>query len=285
MLALYSALWLGVSGDAAAGDEVPKALVHARLVAEAASLQRNHDGWLAVQLTMEPGWHIYWRNPGDAGLATSVKWKLPAGVTAGPIAWPRPERFSARSIVGYGYRERVALLVPVKVPQRFAPKTLTVEAAVSWLTCAEVCIPGGQTLRLTLPVGDFAPKRATAHAHVFAETRRQLPQPARFPVTFVMDDERIRLRFARAAFAGVEQASVAFYPFDSRLIEHGAPQEMALDRQNVELLLRRSAVAIDRAGMLDGLLIVEETRSGNVKAHAFEISARRSDTGDPAPIR
>src|SRR5262249_12940294 len=152
--------------------------VHARLLTETLSLQRNHDGWLAVELTIEPGWHVYWRNPGDAGLATSVKWKLPPQVSAGPIAWPRPERFSARSIVGYGYRERVALLVPLKVPSRFTSETLTMEAVVSWLACAEVCVPGGQTLTLTVPVGDSAPRRDAGRAHMFAETRQQLPRPA-----------------------------------------------------------------------------------------------------------
>src|SRR5262249_33492658 len=159
LLALYSALAASATANATAADDAGKALVRARLLAETTALQRNHDGWLAVELSIEPGWHVYWRNPGDAGLATSVKGKLPAGVTAGPMAWPQPERFSARSIVGYGYRERVALLAPLKVPSRFAPETLTIEAAVSWLACAEVCIPGGQTLKLTVPVVDSAPRR------------------------------------------------------------------------------------------------------------------------------
>src|SRR5262249_3650332 len=151
---------LSVSESATAGDNTAqRTLVRARLVAETTSLQRNHDGWLAVELSIEPGWHVYWRNPGDAGLATSVKWQLPARASAGPIVWPLPERFSARALVGYGYRERVVLLVPVKVPQRFASETLTVEASVSWLACAEVCIPGEQVVKLTAPVGDSAPRR------------------------------------------------------------------------------------------------------------------------------
>jgi DsbC/DsbD-like thiol-disulfide interchange protein len=285
LLTLFSALALGVSMDAAPAENAQKRLVHARLVAETTSLQRNHDGWLAVELTIEPGWHVYWRNPGDAGLATSVKWKLPVGVTAGAIAWPQPERFSARSIVGYGYREHVALLAPVKVPSRFAPATVTVEVAVSWLACADVCIPGGETLKLTVRVGDSAPRRDAGSVQVFAETRELLPQPASFPVTFATDDERIRLRFARAAFAGVDQASVAFYPFDSRLIEHSAPQELVLDGQNVELRLRRSPAALEQIGVLSGLLVVEGSGRGAAKARVFEISARASKATDPAWAR
>ena len=282
---LACVLALTVGESAAAGDDAQKSLVHARVLAETTSFQRNRDGWLAVELTIEPGWHVYWKNPGDAGLATSVKWKLPGRVSAGPIAWPRPERFGARSIVGYGYRQRVALLVPVKVPQRFASETLTVEAAVSWLACAEVCIPGGQTLKLTTPVGDSTPAMEASAAHVFAEARRQLPQRAPFPVTFIMDAERIRLRFARVAFAGVDQPSAAFYPFDSRLIEHSAPQEVVLDGQYADLLLRRSPATIEQISVLSGLLVVEGSGRGAAKPRAFEVSARRSEPVDPARVR
>ena len=284
LFVLVCVLALSVSGSAA-GDDAQKALAHARLVAETKSFQRNHAGWLAVELSIEPGWHVYWRNPGDAGMATSVKWKLPDQISAGPIVWPRPERFSARSIVGYGYREHVALLAAVKVPQGFAPKTLTVEAAVSWLACAEVCIPGGQILKLTAPVGDSAPKRNAEAASLFAEARRQLPRPAPFPVTFAMDDERIRLRFAKAALAGVDRPNVAFYPFDSRLIEHSAPQTLALDGQHADLLLRRSPAAVEGISVLGGVLIVEGAGGGTARARAFEVSARRSEPVDSVRVR
>jgi DsbC/DsbD-like thiol-disulfide interchange protein len=270
--------------DVAPDQDTSKALVHARLVSEKTSMQRHHSGWLAVQLTIKPGWHIYWRNPGDAGLATSIKWTLPQGVTAGPIAWPQPERFIARSIVGYGYRARVALLTAVKLPARFAPDTISIEAAVSWLACAEVCVPGSRTLKLALPVSDAVPRNDPAQARLFAETRRRIPQPAPFEATFIMDDERIRLRLPRAAFSGVDQPSVAFYPFDSGLIEHGASQAMSLDTRRIELLLRRSPVASDQIGMLDGLLIVEESATGTVKSRAFDVSARRARTA-PDPLQ
>ncbi|HXX11912.1 MAG TPA: protein-disulfide reductase DsbD domain-containing protein [Burkholderiales bacterium] len=284
LFVLVCALALGVSGSAA-GDDAQKVLAHARLVAETTSFQRNQTAWLAVELSIEPGWHVYWRNPGDAGLATSVRWKLPDQVSVGPIVWPLPERFSARSIVGYGYRERVALLAAVKVPQGFAPKTLTVEAAVSWLACAEVCIPGGQTLKLTAPVGDSVPKRNAEAASLFAEARRQLPKPASFPVTFIMDNERIRLRFAKAVLAGVDRPSVAFYPFDSRLIEHSVPQMLALDGQYADLLLRRSPAAVEEISVLRGVLVVEGAGGGTAGVCAFEVFARRSEPVDPTRVR
>ena len=46
--------------------------------------------WLGLQLAHQPEWHTYWKNSGDSGLPTTLEWQLPAGVTAGEIAWPTP---------------------------------------------------------------------------------------------------------------------------------------------------------------------------------------------------
>jgi DsbC/DsbD-like thiol-disulfide interchange protein len=205
---------------------------------------------------------------------------LPRGVTAGPIVWPRPEGFVTHSIVGYGYRAGVVLLAAMKLPGRFPLDAISMEAAVSWLACSEVCVPGATTLKRTLPVSDAAATNDPAQARLFADARRRIPQRAPFETTFVMDDEQIRLRFPRAALSGIKQPSVAFYPFDSALIEHGAPQAMLLDSRRTELILRRSPVANDRIDTLDGLLVIGESLAGTAKSRAFDVFARRTN---PAP--
>src|ERR1700704_6076553 len=66
--------------------------VAADLVSETNSIQPGTTLWVALRLQPPAGWHTYWSNPGDSGLATSIDWALPAGLLAGPMAWPRPER-------------------------------------------------------------------------------------------------------------------------------------------------------------------------------------------------
>ncbi len=69
---------------------------------------------VALRLSMEKGWHTYWRNPGDSGLPTTLEWKLPAGVEAGPIEWPAPHVLPAGPLVNYGYDGEVLLLVELR---------------------------------------------------------------------------------------------------------------------------------------------------------------------------
>jgi DsbC/DsbD-like thiol-disulfide interchange protein len=48
----------------------------------------------ALRMKSAPGWHTYWRNGGDSGFQTDVKWQLPSGVTASGFEWPVPEKLS-----------------------------------------------------------------------------------------------------------------------------------------------------------------------------------------------
>src|SRR5262249_13582465 len=77
----------------AAGPVIPDDLVKARLLAETDTVTTGRTLWLDLHLDIKPGWHVYWRNPGDSGLPTAITWQLPAGFGAGEIAWPVPEHF------------------------------------------------------------------------------------------------------------------------------------------------------------------------------------------------
>src|SRR5262245_47726259 len=91
--------------------------VEADLVSEASSNQPGARFTLGTRLTVRPGWHVYWINPGDAGVATTIDWRLPEGFTAGAIQWPQPDRLPALGgLVTYGYSNHVMLLTDVTAP-------------------------------------------------------------------------------------------------------------------------------------------------------------------------
>src|SRR5262249_40493987 len=87
--------------------------IEVELIAESGRAQPRATVPVAVRMAMEHGWHVYWRNPGDSGLPPTIRWALPAGWTAGPIAWPVPERLRTGPLVDYGYEGEV--LFPVRL--------------------------------------------------------------------------------------------------------------------------------------------------------------------------
>lgn len=111
--------------------------------------------WLGLQITHQPDWHSYWKNPGDSGLPTQLTWQLPAGLEAGEIDWPIPEKTFIGPLANYGYVGTVLLPVPVTVTPAFQPSPFgqaEIQLKASWLVCRQECIPEEGTYTLKLPV-------------------------------------------------------------------------------------------------------------------------------------
>jgi thiol:disulfide interchange protein/DsbC/DsbD-like thiol-disulfide interchange protein len=106
-----------------------------------------------IHLTMQSGWHTYWHNPGDAGIATSVKWTLPPGITAGPIQWPVPDKLLTPPLTSYVYSNEVTLLVPLKIAADAPPGSVELKAAVKWQECSELCVLGQQDVAASFTIG------------------------------------------------------------------------------------------------------------------------------------
>jgi thiol:disulfide interchange protein DsbD len=116
------------------------------------------DTFLAgIKFKLEPGWHIYWENSGDAGFPTTVDWMLPEGVTTGPLQWETPAKFEeAGGIITYGYSNEVVLWNEIRVSDDFEGDSLPLEAKMTWLVCKELCIPGDGEIKGSIAVRDAA---------------------------------------------------------------------------------------------------------------------------------
>jgi DsbC/DsbD-like thiol-disulfide interchange protein len=129
--------------------------VRAMLVSDAQQLRPGATFRLGVALKPEAGWHIYWRHPGEAGLATEVDVELPDGFEVGDLQWPTPVAFSQPGgLAGYGYEDEVVLASEVTTPNQVG-SSAKVAVKASWLACREVCVLGSAHLEAELPlVGD-----------------------------------------------------------------------------------------------------------------------------------
>jgi thiol:disulfide interchange protein DsbD len=132
--------------------------VKATLLANVSAIEPAKPFKIGVLLEIDPDWHIYWTNPGDSGMATSVKFTLPAGYTVTPDPFPVPRRITQpgnETIYGY---ENAVLLSAMVTPPKDAKvgDEVAMSAACSWLVCKEACMPGKATANLTLKVADKA---------------------------------------------------------------------------------------------------------------------------------
>jgi thiol:disulfide interchange protein DsbD len=126
-----------------------------------------------VRLRMDPKWHTYWRNPGAAGMPTTIDWQLPTGVSAGAIQWPVPEKLPDEDLTTYIYKDEVVLLVPLKLAADLPPGPLELKAEVGWLECEILCVKANGSVQAVLNIG--AEMKPSKEAALIKAWQQKLP--------------------------------------------------------------------------------------------------------------
>lgn len=220
-------------------------LVRAQLLADTSAIVPGQSFQAGLLLEMAEGWHTYWEYSGDAGLPTTIAWKLPEGLTAGPIEWPVPEaKLEPGDIQTYAYGGRVLLLTKITPPAGISGN-ITLHAKADWLVCKETCIPGGAELELTLPVSSTA---TPANAALFEEFRARLPseKPAPYQLQWKRSANQLTLEVG-----GIPaNTPIALFPLPAENHEVGHPK-----------FLPPSALQIRCEGDFRGVLAVGEGAS------------------------
>ena len=121
-----------------------------------------------VLFTPDPGWHLYWKNPGESGIATKLTWR---GGEAGPLHWPAPSAFDEGELVTYGYAGSVLLTSEIRLDP--TAETLGVDADV--LVCRTSCIPAKLSLERPLAAPYFGEGQAAVR-RLFALHDETLPR-------------------------------------------------------------------------------------------------------------
>ena len=215
---------------------------------------------VALRLRLAPGWHTYWQNPGDAGIAPELAFTLPPGVTAGPIIWPTPTRQPEDALMTYGYAGEVILPATISG----GPGPVTIDAI--WLVCAKICVPEEGKFTLDLPSGPPQPSAQTA---LFARADAAQPRPSPFPAHFAPDGTLTLIG------EGIEATADAwFMPLTPDAIAASAKQSITTAPGRLTLTLRPAA-AFRPDLPLAGVLVLRD-RGGAETALAIAAT--------PAPI-
>jgi thiol:disulfide interchange protein/DsbC/DsbD-like thiol-disulfide interchange protein len=274
-LLLASPAAFALSGSVVATDNVK-----ARLVSEASSVAPGQSFWVALDLNIRDGWHTYWRNPGDSGQATTLKWQLPPGFTAGDIVWTAPHRFEIPPLVNYGYAKQAVHLVKITAPQELKLGTpVVLSAKAGWLVCSDVCIPEEADLQLKLPVSGAAGAADAADAALFAAARADLPSAQFAATTARIQGGQLVITLGKEWGATLAQIkSLAFFPYDEGGIEYAVPQTLTRGKDMAELALKLGDRP-PKAGTIRGVLLATEDSGAGSDVVPMEIAAAFSGAG------
>lgn len=137
-------------------DEADKNPVTATLISENSVIHPGETFTVGILLKHEPHWHTYWLNPGgETGLPTTVEWDGPEGFLFSEIQWPKPQRIAVDDIVSYGYENEALLIAEVTAPENLpVGESIQLNTNIDWLMCKDVCVPGGTSIDINLPVSE-----------------------------------------------------------------------------------------------------------------------------------
>jgi DsbC/DsbD-like thiol-disulfide interchange protein/cytochrome c biogenesis protein CcdA len=222
---------------------------------------------VGLRLRLAPGWHTYWRNPGDAGAAPELAFTLPNGAHAGPIVWPTPRRVTENGLTTYAYTD--AVLLPVTVTLGPAAGG-TIAAHADWLVCKDICVPESGDFRITLAAG---PTHPSAQAPLFAQAARLTPRASPWQARIGADGA---LWVGGAELTPATVTDAWFVPDRSGQIQDDAAQPLSVRQGGFTLALRLAKGFAAKDG-LTGVLSVRD-RAGqqtDVDLHALP--------GEPPP--
>ncbi|HEY8019638.1 MAG TPA: protein-disulfide reductase DsbD domain-containing protein [Thermoanaerobaculia bacterium] len=149
-----------------------------RLVTPYRAAPAAGEARLGVEFRTEPGWHVYWKNSGDAGYPPTVRWSGD-GLAKGSVPellWPAPERFDLPGgLVAFGYEGEA--IYPVRARLDAGGRAAVHLAAdVDYVVCQVECIPFRSQLALDQPVASVPVADPETAAAIDAWWRR-LPAP------------------------------------------------------------------------------------------------------------
>jgi thiol:disulfide interchange protein len=254
----------------------------AELVPERAAAVPGQPLTVGLHLRLEDGWHVYWKNPGDAGMPTSIDWTLPEGFSAGPMQWPAPRRIDVPPLTSYGYEGEVMHLTEIQVPAGLAPGTqVPVRARADWLVCKEICIPASADFTLDLPVASEPVAPDPRWANTFAEARSAAPLPlAGWQAQAYRDGGQLVLRVSAEAGDAPALRKLTFFPGREGVIANALEQTFSRHGSGYELRMTVSPQPIGEPTGLAGVLVAEP---GFGAARAVEVDLPFSVAPAAAP--
>lgn len=273
---ILSFLYISIAGAGTvqAQDTAPP---HARirLIPERTAIKAGETIHIGIEQTIDEHWHTYWENPGDSGTAPEIDWNLPTGFKTGDILWPTPHKIPFGPLTNYGYEGRAVLLQTLTAPATLPTGAIILNAEITVLVCADICIPETSTHSFTLNDGSNTDNRK-----LIESAQTALPLKQSWPVSYSEDRGQLRLTIAPAepdAFDDMRIETLSLLPAEWGIIENSASVTASIDRHILTLRQKRGDRALTAVKDFH-LLLAYTDQNGDHRAVALTASPDQTTT-------
>jgi len=240
--------------------------VHVQLVVPASGFKPGTAAEAGLYFKIDQGWHVYWKNAGDAGEPPHLKWTLPTGVTAGPLQFPAPKRLPLGPLMDFGYEDEVLFPLTLTAANSTPAGPALLHAKADWLVCQASCIPGKAELEVTRTIlgGSAKSTPVSPDAELFRRLSGRLPRPLPREVkaSFQVTRDAIRLTIS----TGRRETEAVFFPADQEILDNPAAQKLTPTPTGLILDLKKDANLTAAPAQLAGVLELSDGRAYDLVA-------------------
>lgn len=244
----------------AASHGQAQSTVQAELLAQRENIAPGQEFYLALKLTLPRGGHVYWKNPGDAGEAVSLKLNLPSGFRETGRYWQAPEKFTVGPFTEYGYRSRAYLLVKIRAPEKLRTgEIFEISGRAVWLACYNECVPMARDVAVLVAAGQ---ENGAVENEEVRYMISELPVRENQAVFFETPDSLIL-----AVPAEKQAQSAYFFPADQKVLTYSAPQNMkTADGKSYLFMKKAPAEIFTPVDTLNGTVVFYNVQGERIRA-------------------
>ena len=230
-----------------------------------------------LKMTMQPGWHLYWKNPGEAGMPLSVEWKsVPAGITLAGWDWSTPKYYELQGLASYVYENVAYVQINFFVPKNFPAKKLALTGTASWLACDDNgCFPQDKEISVEI---DLTKDFREANSPEFLEAQKAFPLGSdHFTATFSEKPAAVELSL-KPREGGALPADSRFFP-ESEKFEASAATVVPVAKNGalVFTLPLRKGEKISGTSELCGVLVAPDGNAIAIYENTFSAGNAQAD--------
>ena len=242
-----------------------------RLVPERTKVTAGDSIYIALEQTLDAGWHSYWTNPGDSGEPMRIEWALPGGFEAGTLKWPVPHKIMVGPLASYGYEGKNIFLQEINIPWDLPAGPVTLRADIDVIICSDICIPETGSYEITLN-DTAAPQDNSAYID---QAYKHLPAPFDFDVSFWVEEGKLFFSFDNVLYNVLLKnlksgTTFLLIPDEWGLVDNTAPTliDMKTKQGTVYIAQKRGERPLDTFNKVSAMLIYTDI-NGNPQSVYF----------------
>ena len=257
----------------AVSDSAEAPHVHVRLIVLNPALGVGQTAQAGLYFKIEPSWHVYWKNAGDAGEPPHLRWTLPDGIAAGPLQFPAPKRLPLGPLMDFGYENEVLFPFDLNVASSAKTGAAVLHAHADWLVCQATCIPGKADLEVSRDVAAHPAGVAPAPADAALFTRFVGLIPPPLPANAKVAFQSTPTGFRMGVTTGQRETSAEFFPAEVSIVDNPSPQKVTPTATGLILELKKDANLGAAPAQLNGVIELSGGRSYDVSVLPGTVAA------------